>query len=46
MMLKNSKQQQKTKNNNFCALYLYATGWVGVSQPAKKNGRCVERREE
>ncbi len=26
--------------------YVYLTGRVGVSQPAKKNGRCVERREE
>jgi hypothetical protein len=25
---------------------VYPTGRVGVSQPVKKNGRCVERREE
>jgi hypothetical protein len=25
---------------------LYPTGRVGISQPAKKNGRCVKRREE
>jgi hypothetical protein len=25
---------------------LYLMGWVGVSKPAKKNGRYVERREE